>query len=86
MSNTKRAAATVAAVFGLVACGSSGSDLAEAFCSDLDDGLTMMNLWPRDMDPEEFADDAWGYVATTCPEHYEPNKDYFDSWGLPPID
>lgn len=60
-----------------------GSRLSRAFCADLDAGLTLMNLWPRDMDPAEFADDAWGYIATTCPEHYLPNKDYFDGWNKP---
>lgn len=76
----------VIAVLVVSACGSSSSSVSEAFCGDLDNGLTMMNLWPRDMDPEEFANDAWGYVSTTCPEHYEANREYFDNWGLPPID
>lgn len=63
-----------------------GSKISRAFCEDLDNGYTLMNLWPRDMDPAEFADKAWGYIATTCPEHYAPNRDYFDGWGKPPID
>lgn len=77
-----------AVVLTLGACGDGGratSSLSRAFCADLDNGLTLMNLWPRDMDPEEFAGDAWGYIATTCPEHYAPNRDYFDSWDLPPV-
>lgn len=83
--NTHRIGAVAVAVV-VAACGSSSSSLSEAFCADLDDGLSMMNLWPRDMDPADFAEDAWGYVATTCPEHYGPNRAYFDSWDLPPID
>lgn len=76
----------LALALALTACsGGGGSNVSQAFCNDLDDGMTMFNLMPSGADPEEFANDAWGYVQTTCPEHYEPNRAYFDQWGLPEI-
>jgi hypothetical protein len=77
---------TVLAAITACGGGEEGGPLSRAFCADLDNGLTLMNLWPRDQDPADFASDAWGYIATTCPEHYAPNRDYFDQWGLPTIE
>lgn len=55
---------------------------SEAFCNDLDDGYTLMNLWPRDVDPADFASDSYGRIAVSCPDHLEPNRAYFAQWGI----
>lgn len=54
---------------------------SEAFCADLRNGHTLMNLWPRDQDPADYAGDAYGRVSISCPEFLERNRSYFEGWG-----
>lgn len=78
-----------AMVVGMVVSSDSGPSrrpdtLSGAFCTDLDNGYSLMNLWPRDQDPKDYASDAWGMIAISCPEHYDRNVAYFEQWNLPP--
>ena len=73
--------------------GSSGSmTLSEAFCSDLESGLTPMNIlggMVKDgtYTPEKAADLAYGWAAISCPEQLktnEPLRAYLESWNINP--
>ena len=55
---------------------------SEAFCKDLRSGLTIVNLWPRDEDPETYAGKAYGRMAISCPEQLERHRAYFENWGI----
>ena len=54
---------------------------SEAFCSDVAKGLGPMNLI-GDEDPEDFASDAYGRMAISCPEQLEGWRAYFENWGI----
>lgn len=54
---------------------------SEAFCNDLDDGASAFQLI-GDADPQRFADQAYGFMATSCPEHLERHRGYFEQWGI----
>lgn len=70
------------AIYAVVAnVGDDRPTQSELFCSDLRSGLTLLNMWPRDMDPAEFAQVAYGNISTSCPEHLERNRAYFEGWG-----
>ena len=66
--------------------------LSEAFCSDLESGLTPMNIlggMVKDgtYTPEEAADRAYGFAAISCPEQLktnEPLRAYLESWNINP--
>ena len=72
---------------------SSGSmTLSEAFCSDLESGLTPMNIlggMVKDgtYTPEKAADLAYGYAAISCPEQLKTNESliaYLEAWDIDP--
>ena len=72
---------------------SSGSmTLAEAFCSDLESGLTPLNIlggMVKDgtYTPEKAADLAYGYAAISCPEQLKTNeflRAYLENWNINP--
>ena len=72
---------------------SSGSmTLSEAFCSDLEKGLTPMNIlggMVKDgtYTPEKAADLAYGYAAISCPEQLKTNESliaYLEAWNIDP--
>ena len=73
--------------------GSSGSmSLSEAWCSDLESGLTPMNILggkvkAGDYTPEEAADRAYGWTAISCPEQLKTNdalRAYLNNFGIDP--
>ena len=72
---------------------SSGSmTLSEAFCSDLEKGLTPMNIlggMVKDgtYTPEQAADRAYGFAANSCPDQLKTNESlraYLESWNISP--
>lgn len=72
---------------------SSGSmDLSEAFCSDLESGLTPMNtlggmVKDGTYTPQKAADLAYGYAAISCPEQLKTNeflRVYLENWNINP--
>jgi hypothetical protein len=74
-----------------VSCSSSESlTLSEAFCNDLRDGASLFSLYSvvaRDMSTERFADKAYGYAATSCPEQLTGNarlRDFLQVNGIDP--
>jgi len=77
-----RTVSLICAVLALGACGEAGQPLpSEAFCDDVKDGLNVMNLI-GDADPREFADDAYGMMAISCPEELEGWRAYFERWDI----
>ncbi len=66
--------------------------LSEAFCSDLESGLTPMNILggmvkDGEYTPEEAADRAYGFAAISCPEQLKTNESlraYLESWNINP--
>ena len=73
--------------------GSSGSmSLSEAWCSDLESGLTPMNIlggMVKDgtYTPEQAADRAYGFAANSCPDQLKTNESlraYLESWNISP--
>lgn len=63
---------------------------SEAFCSDLEAGLTPMNIYggvSDDYTPEEFADLAYGNAAISCPDQLTSNealRTFLQNWGIDP--
>lgn len=55
---------------------------SEAYCKDLRDGATVMNLWDREQDPQDYADDAYGRMSISCSEQLERFRGYFEEWGI----
>lgn len=80
----RRRVGIIGLAVALTACGSSGGPISDAFCADLDSGLTLMNLWDRKTEPEEFARKARAYMDLSCPERVEEYREYFQNWGLYP--
>ena len=66
--------------------------LAEAFCSDLESGLTPMNILGGMVKdgthtPEKAADLAYGFAAISCPEQLKTNeflRAYLENWNINP--
>ena len=66
--------------------------LPEAFCSDLESGLTSMNLLGASVKggtykPEKAADLAYGWTAISCPEQLKTDevlRAYPKSWNINP--
>lgn len=67
--------------------------LSEAFCNDLESGLSVFQIYEGGLSsgayetPEEFADLAYGFAATTCPSQLTDNeglRGYLESWGVDP--
>ncbi len=81
-------AAIVALAFGAIAFTNRDSDdtdnmtPSEAYCSDLRNGYTVMNLWDRDVDPEKYAGQAFGRMSISCPEQLEKYRAYFEGWNI----
>jgi hypothetical protein len=70
------------ALFGMGGSDGSSPSPSEAFCNDLRDGATIMNLWDRETDPEKFAGKSYGRMAISCPEQLERFRGYFEGWGI----
>ena len=67
--------------------------LSEAFCNDLESGLSLFQIYEGGLSsgayetPEEFADLAYGFAATTCEDQLTDNeglRGYLESWGVDP--
>lgn len=64
--------------------------LSEAFCSDLQHGMTPMNILGRRVKdgtytPREAADLAYGFAAMSCPEQLRSNaglRTYLANWDI----
>lgn len=66
---------------------------SEAFCSDLDAGLSIFQIYESGLDGgsydsiEEFADLAYGFAAISCPEALESDealRGFLEEWGINP--
>jgi hypothetical protein len=97
MRTYARGVTVFAAVTVLAACGGGGegTDLAEAFCSDLGAGMPVSQIIMSAGDSFEFDDtrDAAArvgvWVADGCPEQFETNAglvDFLDANGFAPAD
>lgn len=70
----------------LASCSDDKPTISEAFCNDLRNGATVMNLYDGS-DPQDYADDVYGRVALSCPEQLDTNeglRSYLESWGITP--
>jgi hypothetical protein len=77
--------AAVGVVAVLAACSSEGSSTpSKAFCADLRDGLTVMNL-RGSQDPKDYASDVYGRVSISCPEMFQRTdvRALMEAWNLP---
>lgn len=68
----------------------SSLTLSQAFCNDLEDGLTIMNVYGGVSDqftPQEFADYAYGAAAISCPDELKDNeglRTFLEAWDIDP--
>lgn len=62
---------------------SSSDELNRALCNDLDDGMTVMNVKPADMSPEDFAERLYLATEHECPEHLDTPgvRTLLENWG-----
>lgn len=66
---------------------------SEAFCSDLESGLSVFQIFEGGLDGgsydsiEEFADLAYGYAAVSCPDTLQEDeglRGFLEEWGINP--
>jgi hypothetical protein len=84
-------AGILAAIAACSASAPAGS-LSDAFCSDLQSGLTPMNILGSSVKdgtytPQQAADLAYGFTANSCPEQLQSNaglRTYLANWGINP--
>lgn len=85
--------AVLAATLVLVGCGGGddGEDpaLSEAFCRDLDSGLSVAQTFSGQnlYEPEELPDRAWGMALASCPEQLHTNeglRGFLEANGIDP--
>lgn len=64
--------------------------LSEAFCADLEAGLTPMQIYrgvSEQYIPKKFADLAFGFAAISCPEQLDTNdplRQFLMNWDIDP--
>ena len=75
----------------LAACSSSSTERpSDAFCHDLRDGLTPIQIYggvKTKYTPSKFADLAYGFSKISCPEQLTSNEDlraFLEAWQINP--
>lgn len=76
---------TYSVVSGYDSSKANTSTPSGAFCADLRNGLTVMNLWDRKESAEKYAGEVYGRVSISCPEMFSrvDVAALMKAWGYP---